>query len=54
MTKRSQQYLEEQIAYHRDVYYNGETEISDAEFDELIDEFGNFGGGFGVIGTKTD
>jgi DNA ligase (NAD+) len=30
--------LERLIRYHQDVYYNGEAEISDAEFDALWDE----------------
>jgi DNA ligase (NAD+) len=30
--------LERLIKYHQDVYYNGEAEISDAEFDALWDE----------------
>jgi len=32
------QELEERIRHHRDLYYNGKPEITDAEFDRLVDD----------------
>jgi DNA ligase (NAD+) len=46
--------LERLIKKHQDLYYNGQPELSDAEFDELWDELARLDPGnsiFGVVGA---
>ena len=38
MSQERIQELETQVRYHSDLYYNGMPEITDAEFDEMVDE----------------
>ena len=40
--KRVQE-LERLVRHHRDLYYNQEPEISDADFDALVDELKKLG-----------
>ena len=47
-TKRSAS-LEKERRRHRHLYYNEQPEISDAEFDELVDELERLAPGLSLI-----